>query len=259
MGDMNWSSAITEIGPNVIRLRGYPVEELMGKISFAEAIHLALLGELPDPATATILNAIFVSSVDHGTSPPSVLSTVTVASTGAPLGAAVAAGILSISKFHGGAIEDSMKAISEAVAAAKSKGLSFEDAALATFDSYKARGARLPGFGHRLHTKDPRTTRLLQLVDDLGKAKDGLAMARALETTIAKVTGKPLPLNVDGAIAAVLLDLNVPPALANAFFMIARLPGLVAHAHEERTRQKPMRQIHPTDTTYDGPAIRHLK
>ncbi len=86
-----------------------------------------------------------------------------------------------------------------------------------------------------------------------------MAMARSLEATIATVTGKPLPLNVDGAIAAVLLDLNVPPALANAFFMIARLPGLVAHAHEERSRQKPMRQIHPTDVTYDGPPLRHLK
>jgi citrate synthase len=230
----------------------------MGKIGFAEAIHLALLGELPDQATATILNAIFVSSVDHGTSPPSVLSTVTVASTGAPLGAAVAAGILSISKFHGGAIEDSMKAIGDALSTAKSKGVTLEEAALATIEGYRARGARLPGFGHRLHTKDPRTTRLLQLVDSLGKGKDGLAMARSLEATIAKVTGKPLPLNVDGAIAAVLLDLNVPPALANAFFMIARLPGLVAHAHEERTRYKPMRQIHPTDVTYDGPPERHL-
>jgi len=259
MTELNWSSAITEIGPNVIRLRGYPVEELMGKIGFAEAIHLALLGELPDQATAAILDAIFVSSVDHGTSPPSVLSTLTVASTGAPLGAAVAAGILSISKFHGGAIEDSMKAIREALTTAQSKNLSMEEAALATFESYKARGARLPGFGHRLHTKDPRTTRLLQLVDDLGKGKDGLAMARALESAIAKATGKSLPLNVDGAIAAVLLDLSVPPALANAFFMIARLPGLVAHANEERTRQKPMRQIHPTDVTYDGPPLRHLK
>jgi citrate synthase len=40
--------------------------------------------------------------------------------------------------------------------------------------------------------------------------------------------------------------------------MIARLPGLVAHAHEECARQKPMRQIHPTDVTYDGPPLRHL-
>ncbi len=258
MGDLNWSSAITEIGPNTIRLRGYPVEELMGRVGFAEAIYLALMGELPDQATGTILNAIFVSSIDHGTTPPSALSTVTVASTGAPLGSAVAAGILSISKFHGGAIEDCMKAIYEALTLVKDKGKSVRDAASETFQSYKSRGRRLSGFGHRLHTKDPRTIRLLQLVDELGKAHDGIKMAEALESAIADATGKSLPLNVDGAIAAVLVDLNVPPALANAFFMIARLPGLVAHAHEEQTRQKPMRKVHPTDVLYDGPELRHL-
>lgn len=258
MGDLNWSSAITEIGPNMIRLRGYPIEELMGRVSFAEAIYCALMGELPDEATGTILNAIFVSSIDHGTTPPSALSTVTVASTGAPLGSAVAAGILSISKFHGGAIEDCMKAINEALALVKDKGLSPRDAATETFKNYKSRGRRLSGFGHRLHTKDPRTIRLLQMVDELGKAQDGIKMAEALESAIAEATGKTLPLNVDGAIAAVLVDLNVPSALANAFFMIARLPGLVAHAHEEQTRQKPMRKVHPTDVLYDGPPLRHL-
>jgi citrate synthase len=258
MGDLNWSSAITEIGPNTIRLRGYPVEELMGRVGFAEAIYLALMGELPDQATGTILNAIFVSSIDHGTTPPSALSTVTVASTGAPLGSAVAAGILSISKFHGGAIEDCMKAIREALALIKDGGESMHDAATATFQSYKARGRRLSGFGHRLHTKDPRTIRLLQLADELGLSGDGINMAEALESAIADASGKRLPLNVDGAIAAVLVDLNVPSALANAFFMISRLPGLVAHAHEEQTRQKPMRKVHPTDVVYDGPALRHL-
>ncbi len=258
MGDLNWSSAITEIGPNMIRLRGYPIEELMGRASFAEAIYLALMGELPDQPTGTILNAIFVSSIDHGTTPPSALSTVTVASTGAPLGSAVAAGILSISKFHGGAIEDCMKAINEALTLVKDKGKSVRDAAADTFQNYKSRGRRLSGFGHRLHTKDPRTIRLLQLVDELGKASDGIKMAEALESAIADATGKTLPLNVDGAIAAVLVDLDVPPALANAFFMISRLPGLVAHAHEEQTRQKPMRKVHPTDVLYDGPPLRHL-
>lgn len=258
MGETNWKSAISEIGPNVIRLRGYPVEELMGRVGFAEAIHLALLGELPDAATGKLLNAIFVSSIDHGTTPPSVLSTVTVASTGAPLGSAVAAGILSISRFHGGAIEDCMKAIGQSLARILERGESFEQAALAVFSEFKSRGKRLSGFGHRLHSEDPRTVRLLGLAEELGKAGDGVRMARALESAIASSTGKTLPLNVDGAIAALLVDMGVPAALANAFFMIARLPGLVAHAHEEMTREKPMRKINPSDAAYDGPPLRHL-
>ena len=82
-------------------------------------------------------------------------------------------------------------------------------------------------------------------------------MARAFEDVFAK-TGKPLPLNVDGAIGAVLLDLNIPHALANAFFMIARLPGMVAHSYEEQTRERPMRKIEHSLAQYDGPALRHI-
>ncbi|HUU46047.1 MAG TPA: citrate/2-methylcitrate synthase, partial [Acidobacteriota bacterium] len=152
MADLSWTSAITEIAPNTIRLRGYPVEELMGTVGFAGAIFLALTGELPDAVTARLVDAVFVSSIDHGTTPPSALATRTVASTGAPLGSAVAAGILAISRFHGGAIEDCMKAINQALGVAKDKGCSFEDAALQTVQDYKARGRRVAGYGHRVHT-----------------------------------------------------------------------------------------------------------
>jgi citrate synthase len=258
MSELSWSSAITEIGPNTIRLRGYPVEELMGRVGFAEAIYLTLMGELPDEPTSRILDAIFVSSIDHGTSPPSALSTVTVASTGATLGASVAAGILSISRYHGGAIEDCMKAIEVALVLSKQSGKSIDDATAEVFQDYRKHKRRLAGFGHRLHTQDPRTARLLYMMEELGKAGEGIKTAKAFEAAIAKATGKNLPLNVDGAIAAVLVDLKIPSALANAFFMMARLPGLVAHAHEEMTRQRPMRKIHPTDVTYDGPPLRHL-
>ena len=63
---------------------------------------------------------------------------------------------------------------------------------------------------------------------------------------------------MDGAIAALLCEMDVDVSLANAFFMIARLPGLVAHIQEEKTRYKPMRKIHPTDVIYDGPEQRQL-
>ena len=46
--------------------------------------------------------------------------------------------------------------------------------------------------------------------------------------------------------------------LGNAIFLISRLPGLIAHAHEERARQSPMRQIDPKDNDYDGSRERRL-
>ncbi|MBU0983300.1 MAG: citryl-CoA lyase, partial [candidate division Zixibacteria bacterium] len=113
MADEKWKTAITDIGPNKIRVRGYDIAEMMDKLSFAEVVFLLLKGELPSPAEAELMNAMLVSSVDHGASPPSCLGTLTVASGGNPLNAAIAGGVLTIGDFHGGAIEQSAKLMQE--------------------------------------------------------------------------------------------------------------------------------------------------
>ena len=253
MPDLHWKSAITKVEPNKLLLRGYALDELMGAYSFTEIIYLALMGELPDAKLTRLLDAMLVSSVDHGATPPSVLSALTVASTGAPLNAAVAAGVLSISRFHGGAIEDCMRTLLEAVTSARENVCSAEEAAGALLLLYKERGKRASGFGHRIHTKDPRTTRLFALAEEAGAAGPYVEMARAIEKVLAATTGRALPINVDGAIAALLCELEMPAPLANAFFIMARMPGLVAHVFEEQSRQRVMRRIHPTDHEYDGP------
>jgi citrate synthase len=79
-----------------------------------------------------------------------------------------------------------------------------------------------------------------------------------VEKHLKDLSGKSLPINVDGAIAAVLCDLEISPEIGNAFFIIARIPGLVAHIHEEKTRMRPMRKIHPQDFEYDGPGEREI-
>ena len=134
---------------------------------------------------------------------------------------------------------------------------SFNEAAARTLDAMREAGERMPGFGHRYHTKDPRTTRLFELAREAGV--DGLHMhaARAVEKSFADAK-KSLPINVDGAIGAILADLGMNPAAFNGIFMIARTPGLVAHAIEEQTREKPMRRIDPVNHGYDGPAPRSL-
>jgi len=96
------------------------------------------------------------------------------------------------------------------------------------------------------------------MVDDYNIAGKYVEMARAMEKAVAESLGKKLPINVDGAIAAVLCELDFPPELANGFFIISRIPGLIAHIYEEYTRFKPMRRIHPTDQEYDGADERHL-
>jgi citrate synthase len=256
--DLHWKTAITSVQPNKIRLRGYAMDQLMGKISFSQAIYLVLKGELPSPEVGRLMDAIFVSSVDHGAGPPSVLAARTVASTGAELHAAIAAGVLAISRYHGGAIEEGMNFFLAIGRRAGEKKISEEEAAKEILAEMKARGERASGFGHRVHTQDPRTEKLFSLAEELGLAGACVRIARTVESVLKETLGKPLPINVDGAIAAVLGDLGIPPEIGNAFFIIARVPGLVAHIQEERTRMRPMRKIHPSDFEYDGPGEREV-
>jgi succinyl-CoA synthetase alpha subunit len=249
--DLHWKTAITKIAPNEIRLRGYRLDELMGQITFSQAIYLALIGKLPSPEVGQILDAIFVASIDHGATPPSVLAARTSASTGAPFNAAIAVGLLSINKHHGGAVEDCMRMIQRGLDLAQAENLSPAGAAERLVAGYRAEKKRLPGFGHRIHTDDPRTKRLIEQTTKSNVAGEAVAMIQAIGDAMAG-GGRRLPVNVDGAMAAVLLDIGIPPELGNPFFMIARVPGLVAHIHEETTRERPMRRIHPSDHEYDG-------
>ena len=258
MSDLHWKTSITKIQPNTVSIRGYPVDKLMGNISFAQTIFLVLTGDMPSPEVGKLVDAIFVSSVDHGASPPSALAARTVASTGSELNAAIASGVLAISRYHGGAIEEGMRLFFSIAKRMEKEQKSEQEAARIVLTEMREKGKRASGFGHRIHTQDPRTTKLFGLAEELKIAGKHIRIARMVEKELENMLGKSLPINVDGAIAAVLCELGISPDIGNAFFIIARVPGLVAHIHEEWTRMRPMRKIHPQDFAYDGPEDREL-
>ena len=258
--DGRWKTALTSIAPNAILIRGYPVDEMMGRLSFADAVYLLLMGELPPPAIGRMLNAVLVSSLDHGVTPPSTLAARNVATSGAPLKDCVAAGILAFGPHHGGDIESCMRYLDRGLTMMRS-GAPLEQAAEQLVDECLKTGHTPPGFGHRFHTRDPRATRLLQLAMELELEGEHVHLIRAIERALTRreqAGGTHLPVNVDGAIAAISADLGFAHELGNAIFLISRLPGLIAHAHEERSRNAPMRQIDPKDHDYDGAAQRRL-
>jgi succinyl-CoA synthetase alpha subunit len=252
-----WHSGITQIQPNKVAVRGYDIAELMGHVSFGAAVYLILTGELPSPAIARLMDGILVSSIDHGVTPPSALSARNVASTGATLSASVAAGIMSINRHHGGAIEDCARQLKAIAERAARESISLNEAATRTLRTMSEGGERMSGFGHRVHTKDPRTARLLELAREAGIDGVHMQAARAVEKAFADAK-KSLPINVDGAIGAILADLGMNPAAFNGIFMIARTPGLIAHVIEEQTRERPMRRIDPVNHGYDGPPARNI-
>lgn len=255
MSDEKWHTAITDIGPGKIRIKGYDIADIMEKLSYAEVVYLILKGELPSKAEAELMNAILVSSIDHGATPPSVLGTRTVMSGGNSLNAAVAGGVLVIGDTHGGAIEQSAKIMQEWAL----KGNDTEKMAEELVDWLKANKIRMPGFGHRLHNVDPRTGKLFAIAKKHGYSGTHIELCQAIEKALEKKLGKKLPINVDGAIAAVISDMGFDWRLGKGFFIISRTPGLIAHAYEEKTRERPMRKLGPMPFDYDGPKERKIE
>jgi citrate synthase len=244
---------ITSIAPGKILIRGYNIAELMGRKTFAEVTYLILKGELPTEAEGKMMDAILASSIDHGVTPPSSIAARVVMSGGNPLNAAVAGGILTIGESHGGAIEQCARILQEW---ARRDGEP-ETVARDLLRDLAARKIRMPGFGHRLHNVDPRTVRLFELADHLKFSGIHQKFAKAIEAVFLK-DGKELPINVDGAIAAVISDMGFDWRLGKGFFIISRTVGLVAQAHEERVREKPMRDFGIVYHEYDGPAPRKV-
>jgi citrate synthase len=259
-GPNEWPTSLTRIAPNEIEIRGYPVDELMGRLMFSEGIYLLLRGELPSPSIGKLFTAVLLSSLDHGVTPPSTLAARHVASSGSSLCSAVAAGVLAFGTYHGGDIEAVMRCLQEGISMHHG-GMSYEDAARTLLKKHCGDTATPPGFGHRIHTRDPRAARLMQLAHELDLDGEHCRLLRVVERVLNAMPSHaehPLPLNIDGAIAAVCGDLGFGPEIGNGLFIISRVPGLLAHVVEEKSRYGPMRRIDPKDAYYDGPGRRRL-
>jgi citrate synthase len=255
---MKWSSKIKKVEPNHLVTRGYRQEDLIGNIPYPHVVYLLLKGELPSKEHGRMMDAILTACIDHGVTPPSSIASRTVASGGVPLPTAVAAGILSIGDAHGGAIEKGAKILQDGITRMNKEGKTVEEMAKILVKESKEKHKRILGFGHRVHTSDPRTKRLFSLANELNIAGGHMALSKAIERELEKSAGRKLPINVDGAIAAIISDMGFDWRLGKTFFLLGRVAGLTAHVYEEQTREKPMRKMFTVECEYDGPDERDI-
>lgn len=257
-----WRTEIIEMTPGVIRYRGYPIEELIGRVSFAQMIWLMVRGELSTPSQGDLLDAALMAAVDHGPQAPSIAVARMAATCGVGLNNAIASAVNVLGDVHGGAGEQAVE-LYQSIAARIDRGETEEIAVKAVLEAFFAEGGKfVPGFGHRFHPIDPRAPRLLELVDEA--ARNGVvsgryaAIARGIEREIEAGKGKRIPMNIDGATAVIYAELGFPPPLARGLFCLSRSVGILAHAWEQT--QQGGRNKGPVPRqfiwTYDGPPAR---
>jgi citrate synthase len=231
-----WGTAISRIEPDHIALRGIPVADLIGDISFGAMIWLMVRGDRPTDAQASLLEAALVAGVDHGPHAPSIAVARMAATCGVGLNNAMASAVNTLGDSHGGAGQQCVELLDDILRTAAATPLA--DAADQVLAAWRARGVRyLPGFGHRFHTRDPRRDPLLGLVDRA--VADGtvqghhLKAALAVETALNRGRSRPIPMNIDGATAVIYAELGFPAELARGLFVLSRSVGILAHAWEE--------------------------
>ncbi|OGE26899.1 citryl-CoA lyase [Candidatus Daviesbacteria bacterium RIFCSPHIGHO2_02_FULL_39_12] len=245
--DKKWKTSISGIVDGEVHIHGYKITDLINQVNFTDAIWLELKGELPTEKERTMLDAILISTIDNGMGPPSITNARNSASAGNPMQAAVAAGVLGIGEYHGGAIEECARLLQMGLAASK------------LVEKVISSGDRIPGFGHKVYTEDPRAKQIFEKAKKLGFFREHCELAVAVEQELEKLKGKKIPINVDGAIAAVVSDMGFDYRLGKGFFIIGRVVGLVAHIFEEWVREKPFRRVPNEEIEYDGVSPRKLK
>lgn len=261
-GEAWWTTAIIEMAPGLIRLRGYAIEELIGRVSFPAMIWLMLRGDLPTEPQAALLGHALAAAVDHGPQAPSIAIARMAATCGVGLQSAMASAINALGEVHGGAGEQALDFFGR-IALRLDGGAALPEAAAAELAAFRAGGGtHVPGFGHRFHPVDPRAAPLLRLAHEAGvrgeTAGRFAAIAEAVEAALRRPKRKPVPLNIDGATAVVYGDLGFPPPLARGLFVLSRSVGILAHAWEQM--QEPARNKGPLPRewlwTYSGPPPR---
>ena len=227
-------TAICTSDAHTIVVRGRDLsKELIGKIGFVEHFFLLLTGRLPSAGQAAVLNATLVAIAEHGLVPSVQAARMTFAAAPDALQGAVASGILGCGSVALGSSETAGRMYAE-IAARMGRGSGLNEAALAVMQDWRAAGQSIPGYGHPLHKeRDERVNALFDVARAAGTDLGYVAIAEAAERALPDVLGKPLKLNVSGAIPAVLLGAGFPVQALKGVPILARTAGLIAHLFEE--------------------------
>jgi citrate synthase len=254
-----WQTAVSYVGPHQLLIRGYPIEEVVERLTYPEVLYLTVRGELPTAAQARVLDAALCSIPAHQWVAAHLLAAAVTASASpeSPI-PGIASGILTM-----GSVTVSPQSTAELLDKVRSAMTAGEDSAGAVatvVDEYLAAGRLIPGLGHPNHKEhDPRATALAAVTKEQGMWGESCQLYSQVHERFVEVTGKALPINIDGMLACVLAELGFTPLEMAGIAATAAMPGIVAQVIEEIESGVPLRIV-PDElgSKYVGPDRRHI-
>lgn len=222
-------TAICTSDTHHIKVRGHDlVQDIIGKTDFTSYFWLLVTGQMPSETQRFFADAVLCAIAEHGLVPSVVATRMTYAAAPEAFHGAVAAGLLGCGSVVLGSAEVAGRFLAQVVASGDPAG---EIAAL------RAAKKAIPGYGHPQHSEgDPRANLLLKLAADHGIEGPHIAALKAVQAALPAAIGRALPINVNGAIPAVMLDVGFPLAALKGISLLARTASLIAHLQEETER-----------------------
>ncbi|QZH76072.1 MAG: citryl-CoA lyase [Erythrobacter sp.] len=230
----NAVSSICQSDATSITVRGLDLcSEVIGKLDFTSYFWLLVTGVQPSEKQRVLADAVLCAIAEHGLVPSVVATRMTYAAAPEAFHGAVAAGLLGCGSVVLGSAEVAGRFYAQCVAKVR-EGISAGEAAKAGIAALRAEKKAIPGFGHPQHSGgDPRAHRLLAIAAEQGMEGEHIAMLRTIAAVLPEAIGRSLPINVNGAIPAVMLDAGFPLAALKGISLLARTASLIAHLQEE--------------------------
>lgn len=234
----NGFTSISTSDAHCIKVRGLDLTtEIMGHLDFTHYFWLLVTGKAPTETQKFFANAVLCAIAEHGLVPSVAVARMTMAAAPEAFQGAVAAGLLGCGSVVLGSAETAGRFLSTQIEAAEQGGLSFAESAKAGITALRAGKQAIPGFGHPQHSEgDPRALRLLSLAKEHGIEGAYIGMLHAVRDALPDVLGRPLPININGAIPAVMLDAGYPLDALKGISLLARTASLIGHLQEEAER-----------------------
>lgn len=255
-----WRTKISYVAPHKVLIRGYPIEEICENLTYAEMCWLTIRGELPTREQARVMDALLCCMPDHqfiASHTPAARFTAS-AFPESPI-PGIASAILTMGS-NTVSPQESAEIILAAYDLMQEEGLTREEAARRVVQQYLAEGRRIPGLGHPTHKEyDMRSQALRKVAEDNGMWGEKCQLYEAIQQAFVKISGKKLPINIDGMMACIMTEMGFDPLEMAGIGAMAVMPGIIAHVVEEIREGVPLRVIpEALGSKYIGQPERHL-